>query len=87
MLESMFVGLIVVAATGYAAWALTPAGSRKRFALRLARSLGGPGAQGLRGRAASFLFRIANAPAGGCSDCPANTLTPAERARQNKQRE
>lgn len=87
MLESMFVGLIVVGATGYAAWALTPAGSRKRFALRLARSLGGPGAQGLRGRAASFLLRIASAPGGGCNDCPANTLTPAERVQPKKRGE
>lgn len=87
MLESMFVGLIVVAATGYAAWALTPAVSRNRFALRLARGLGGPEAAGLRGRAAAWLQKLANAPAGGCSDCPANTLTPAERAQQNKQRE
>jgi hypothetical protein len=87
MLESMLVGLIVVVATGYALWALTPAVSRNRFALRLARSLGGPGMQGLRGRAANFLLRIANAPAGGCSDCPANKLTPAEREQSNKQGE
>jgi hypothetical protein len=85
MLESMFVGLIVVVATGYAAWALTPAVSRNRFALRLARSLGGPEASGLRGLVATWLQKLAKAPAGGCSDCPANTLTPAERAQQEKQ--
>ena len=87
MLESMFVGLIVVAATGYTAWALTPAGSRYRCALRLAHGLGGTDAPGLRGRAAIWLQKLAKAPAGGCSDCPANTLTPAERAQQHKQRE
>ena len=85
MLESVFVGLIVVAATAYAAWALTPTLSRNRFAARLAHGLGGPEASGLRGRVATWLQRLAKAPAGGCSDCPANTLTPAERAQQNEQ--
>jgi len=85
MLESMFVGLIVVAATGYAAWALTPAVSRNHFALRLARGLGGPEARGLRGQVATWLQNLAKAPVGGCGDCPANTLTPAERAQQKKQ--
>ena len=42
MLESILVGLIVVAATVYAAWALTPAVSRTRFASPLAQGLGGP---------------------------------------------
>ncbi len=80
MLESILVGLIVVAATAYAAWALTPAVSRNRFALRLAQGLGGPEASGLRGRVATWLQRLARAPVGGCGDCPANTLTPAERS-------
>ncbi len=35
MLESILVGLIVAVATVYAAWALTPAVSRNRLALRL----------------------------------------------------
>ena len=85
MLESILVGLIVVAATAYAAWALTPAVSRNRLAARLAHGLGGPGATGVRGRVATWLQRLARAPAGGCSDCPANTLTPAERAQQKEQ--
>ena len=85
MLESILVGLIVVAATVYAAWALTPAVSRNRFALRLAHRLGGPEASGLRGRVATWLQRLAKAPVGGCGDCPANTLTPAERVQQDKQ--
>lgn len=85
MLESILVGLIVVAATAYAAWALTPAVSRNRFAARLAHRLGGPEASGLRGRVATWLQRLARAPVGGCGECPANTLTPAERVQQNKQ--
>jgi hypothetical protein len=84
MLESILVGLIVVAATAYAAWALTPAASRNRFALRLAHGLGGPGTSGLRGRVATWLQLLAKAPVGGCGDCPANTLTPAERAQQKE---
>ena len=85
MLESILVGLIVVAATLYAAWAVTPAVSRNRLAARLAHRLGGPGAAGVRGRVATWLQRLAKAPVGGCSDCPANTLTPAERAQQKEQ--
>jgi hypothetical protein len=85
MLESTVVGLIVVAAMGYAVWALTPAVSRNRFALRLAHGLGGPEASGVRGRVASWLQRLAKAPVGGCSDCPANTLTPAERVQRQEQ--
>jgi hypothetical protein len=85
MIESMLVGLIVVAATLYAVWALTPAAARNRLALRIAHALGGPEAPGVRGRVASWLQRLARAPVGGCSDCPANTLTPAERAQQKRQ--
>ena len=86
MLESMLVGLIVVVATGYAAWALTPAVSRNRLAMRLVHSLGGAEAPGLRGHVATWLRKLAKAPAGGCSDCPANTLTPAERAQKDDPR-
>lgn len=83
MLESMLVGLIVVAAAGYALWALTPAVSRNRLAARLALGLGGAEAPGLRGTAAAWLQKLAKAPVGGCGDCPANKLTPAERAQKN----
>jgi hypothetical protein len=83
MLESVFVTLIVVAAASYAMWALTPAVSRNRFAARLALRLGGAEAPGLRGFAAARLQRLAKSPAGGCSDCAANTLTPAERTQKN----
>ena len=85
MLESILVGLIVVAAAAYAAWALTPALSRNRFAARLAHGLGGPEASGVRGRVATWLQGLAKAPVGGCGDCPANTPTPAERAQQKGQ--
>ena len=70
-------------AAGYAAWALTPAVSRNRFAMRLAHGLGGAEAPGLRGFVATWLQKLAKAPAGGCGDCPANKLTPAERAQKN----
>ena len=83
MLESVFVGLIVLVAAGYAAWALTPAVSRNRFAMRLAHGLGGADAPGLRGTTAAWLQKLAKASVGGCSDCPANKLTPAERAQKN----
>ena len=84
MLQSLLVALIVVVATGYAAWALTPAVSRNRFALRLAQRLGNAEGHSLRARAATWLRKLAKAPAGGCSDCPANTLTPAERAQPKR---
>jgi hypothetical protein len=81
MLESLLVASIVAVAVVYAAWALTPATVRNSLALRLARALGGPEAGGVRGRLAAMLHRLAKAPVGGCNNCPANTLTPAERAK------
>ena len=80
MLETLLVGLIVLVAALYAVWALLPAPTRRSFALRASQRLGGPGAPGLRGRIATTLQRVAQAKAGGCADCPAATLTPAERA-------
>ncbi len=84
MLESMVIGLIVAVAAGYAAWALMPASTRRNLALKAARALGGPGAPSLAGKTAAVLQKIAKAPAGGCADCPAATLTPAERAKQQQ---
>lgn len=86
MLESLLVAMIVVAAAGYAVWALLPVSTRRNLALKGVHALGGPGAPGVAGRAAGLLLRIAKAPAGGCSDCPAATLTPAERAKQQQQK-
>jgi hypothetical protein len=82
MLESIFVALIVVAAAAYAVWALMPVSTRRNLALKGAQALGGPGAPGVAGKAAGVLQRVAKAPGGGCSDCPAATLTPAERTQK-----
>jgi hypothetical protein len=81
MLETLLVSLIVLAAAVYAVWALLPATTRRSLALKGARALGGPSAPGLGGRIADVLQRIAIARSGGCSDCPAATLTPAERSK------
>ncbi len=79
MFEKLLVGLIVAVAAGYAAWALLPAFTRRRLALRAAQALGGADAPGTAGRLAAMLQRLADAR-GGCDDCPAHRLTPAERA-------
>ncbi|HEX9208304.1 MAG TPA: DUF6587 family protein [Steroidobacteraceae bacterium] len=79
-MERLLVALIVLVAAAYAAWALTPAMTRNRLALRAAGALGGSQQAGLRGRLAALLQRLGQAPAGGCGSCPANKLTPAERA-------
>lgn len=80
MLESLLVGLIVAVAAVYAVWALLPVVTRRGLALRGAQALGGADARGARARVAAWLLRLAHAPKGGCSECPAATLTPAERA-------
>jgi hypothetical protein len=85
MVESLLIGLIVLAAAGYAVWALLPVSTRRRLALRGVETLGGPGAPGVAGRTAGLLQKIASAPGGGCSDCPAATLTPAERSKPQQQ--
>jgi len=87
MLESLLVGLIVLVAAAYAAWALIPAPTRQRLALRSAVALGGAAAGGLKGRLAVLMLALAQAKAGGCGDCPANTLTPAERSGPDPKRE
>jgi hypothetical protein len=76
MWQAVVVGLIVLAATIYAAWALLPAGLRLRLARRLvavARHAGGP----------AWLTRFAVATEGsalrrlgGCSDCSAVQAAP-----------
>jgi hypothetical protein len=87
MLESILVVLIVAAAAAYAVWALMPVSTRRSVALTCSRALGGPGAPGIGGKLAGVLQKLAQAPAGGCSDCPAATLTPAERAQQQRHAE
>jgi len=71
MLQSVVVGLIVLAAVLYAFWALLPAGPR----LNLARMLGewgrAPGRSALFCRAAGAVERAAMKRKGMCSDCGA----------------
>jgi hypothetical protein len=85
MLETIVVSLIVLVAAAYAAWAMLPAPTRRSLALKGAQALGGPQSPGARGRLAGVLLRLANARTGGCNDCPAATLTPAERAQPGRQ--
>ncbi len=85
-MERLLVALIVLVAAAYAAWAITPTMTRNSLALRAARALGGPQQPGLRGRLAAGLQRLAQAPATGCSDCPAHKLTPAERSQAERAR-
>jgi hypothetical protein len=76
MWQAIIVGLIVLAAAIYAAWALLPAGLRLQLARRaaaIARRAGGP----------AWLVRFADAIAGsalrrlgGCSDCSAVQAAP-----------
>ena len=87
MLESVVIGSIVAVAAIYAVWALMPAVTRRRLALRGAQALGGPSAPGIAGKLAGRLQQLAQARAGGCSDCPAATLTPAERAARKTQQD
>jgi hypothetical protein len=86
MLESLLVGVIVVAAAAYAAWAFTPAVTRNRLATRAAAALGGQDASGLRGWLATHLRRIGATAAGGCSACASNLQTPAERTARGDRR-
>ena len=85
-LETILVSVIVLVAAAYAVWALMPAPTRRSLALKGAHALGGPQAPGIGGRIAGLLQRLAKARSGGCSDCPAATLTPAERAQQGRQK-
>jgi len=76
MWQAIIVGLIVLAAATYAAWALLPAALRLRLARHLAataRRAGGP----------AWLVRFADAIAGsaqrrlgGCGDCSAVQAAP-----------
>ena len=80
MLESLLVACIVIVAAAYAAWAITPATTRKHLAIRAGTALGGPQAGGFKGMLAARLLALAKAPSGSCGDCPAHTPTPAERS-------
>jgi hypothetical protein len=71
MLEAIVVGLIVIAAVAYAAWALLPAATRLRAAAGFNRWAGKPGRPSVLRRAAAAFERAARARMGGCSDCSA----------------
>ena len=87
LLETVLVSLIVLVAAAYAVWALLPAPTRRNLALKGAIALGGPGAPGIAGWIAGLLQRLSKTRMGGCSDCPAATLTPAERAQQGRRQQ
>ncbi|MDH4105105.1 MAG: hypothetical protein OEW50_01470 [Gammaproteobacteria bacterium] len=82
MLESLLIALIVATATVYAVWALTPATTRNRLALRVAAALDKRATGGAGSWFAARLRSLASAPASGCGNCPSNAATPAERASQ-----
>jgi hypothetical protein len=82
MVETLVVALIVLAAALYAAWALLPGTTRRSLALRGAQTLDNRGSSGVARRIASWLRKLATTPAGGCSDCAAGPMTPAERAKR-----
>ena len=85
MLQAVVVTLVVAVAFAYAAWALLPGTLRRQLTARVVRALGGTQAAGVRGVIASRLQRAAARSPGGCNDCPANTLTPAERNAHRKE--
>jgi alkylhydroperoxidase family enzyme len=86
MLQTLLVGLIVIGAAVYSAWALMPATTRRRLALKGAQLAGGTSTSGWRGRVARVLSELAQASGGGCDDCTAHESTPAERAARNGNR-
>ena len=83
MWQAVLVGLIVLAASLYAGWALLPAVPRLRLARAVARWSRRPGRPQWLGRAAGALESRASSRLGGCSDCsaaePPASRTPAER--------
>jgi hypothetical protein len=77
MWQSLVVGLIVLVATTYAAWALVPAGTRLRIASRFYAWTRGAGRPAWLGRIAAAMERSARARMGGCSDCSAASPPPS----------
>jgi hypothetical protein len=82
MWQAIVVGLIVVVAGAYTAWALLPATLR----LRLAQGIGAWGRQPGRavwlGRASAAVERAARSRLGGCSDCSAVQANPKSPSRR-----
>ena len=76
MWQAVVVGLIVLVATTYAAWALLPAALRLRLAQGFAGWAARPGRPDWLARAAAAGERAARARLGGCSDCSAVQAAP-----------
>lgn len=76
MWQAVIVGLIVLAAASYAAWALLPAGLRLRLARHLAAVIRRAGAPGWLVRFADAIAGSALRRLGGCSDCSAVQAAP-----------
>ena len=77
--QTLIVVVVVAVAFAYAAWALAPASLRRRFACGRRACPRGQRSAGRARQARCELARVAAKTGGGCSDCAANVLTPAER--------
>jgi hypothetical protein len=69
MWQSILVGLIVLLASLYAAWALLPAGPRRRLAQAVADWTRGQGRPAWLARAGAALQSSAQRRLGDCEDC------------------
>jgi len=87
MWQTLIVGLIVLAAAVYAAWALVPAALRLRLAVRFGTWARRPGRRAWVGRLAAVLERRARSGLGGCSDCGAAQPPPAPPSRSRTARD
>jgi hypothetical protein len=87
MWQTLIVGLIVLAAAVYAAWALVPAALRLRLAARFGAWAVRPGRPGWTRRLAAMLERRARSGLGGCSDCGAARPPPAPPSRNRPARD
>jgi len=86
MWQTIVVGLIVVAAVLYTAWALVPALLRQRLAGRLGAWGRSSGRPAWLVRATTSVENAATARAGGCHDClPTTTPGPPGAARKRPQ--
>jgi hypothetical protein len=77
MWEAILVGLIVVAAALYAAWALLPATLRLRVAQRIGAWGRRPGRAAWLQRASTAVETAARRRVGACSDCSAVQAAPS----------
>jgi hypothetical protein len=77
MWEAFIVGLIVVLAVAYVAWALPPAALRLRAARRIGAWGAKPGRPRWLARASMAIEAAARKRAGACSECGAVQSSPA----------